>query len=481
MAQFSTHNHSHYSNLRLLDSINRPEEMIRYAHKIGLKGICLTDHEVLSGHVKFIQAYKKLKTDKENPLPDDFKIGLGNEIYLVKEDSEEELKENYFNRNPDTKFYHFILLALNPDGHRQLRELSSIAWEGMFKTGPMERVPTYRENLRRIIKQGDVVASSACLGGELPQMILQGMKAKQSGDMELAQHYSDLLQDFVSFCIEVFGKEHFYFEIQPSDNVEQVVVNKKMIELSAIFGVKYIVATDGHYLTKDDRHAHKTYLQSSEGEREVDDFYSATYIMSEEEIRSYMGYLSEEELQTAFDNTMEIHAKMEQYDLFHKTIIPHPEIPDYTFEHMLKPGYEKYEYIKKFAYSEHPIDVRYLHLIQQGIKEKIINKPISKEYFHICLARINTELRELWLISEKLEDRMAAYYALTRDVVDLMWEEGDSIVGVARGSAAGYFTNFLSGITQINPLDYNLPHFRHLTAERPELPDKHLSAMLATA
>ena len=76
--RFETHSHSHYSNIRLLDSINRPKDMILTSYKLGLKGLCITDHEALCGHVEFLQLEKSLK--KEGKIPEDFKIGLGNEI-----------------------------------------------------------------------------------------------------------------------------------------------------------------------------------------------------------------------------------------------------------------------------------------------------------------------------------------------------------------------------------------------------------------
>lgn len=459
-----------YSNLKVLDSTNRPKAMIEYANQIGLHGICLTDHEILSGHVKMIQEYKKLK--EESVLREGFKIGLGNEIYLVEEEDIDTLKENVSNRNPDTKFYHFLLLATNLRGHQQLRELSSIAYSHMFTSFGMDRTPTFKSDLKRVIQKGDVIASTACIGGIVGQSILSAHRAKQEGDVERHAYYIDRLKEFLDFCVDVFGKDNFYLEIQPSDDDEQIVVNRFMIDLSEETGIKYVIATDGHYLTKNDRHAHRTYLQSRQAEREVDAFYSATYIMSEQEIREYMTYLPDSVVDEGFKNTIEIYNKIEQYDLFHETIIPKPYIQEFEFKHILEEGYEQYPYIKKFAFSEYEIDRYYLHLVQQGLIEMIvIGRNADKEYFHKCLDRINTELRELWLISDRLGDRMSAYYVLTKDVIDLIWEDADSLTGISRGSAGGYLTSFLLKIIQMNPLDWDLPHFRHLTAERVELPD----------
>lgn len=476
LSYFSTHNHSSYSNAKVgLDSINRIDEMIAYANKIKLKGIVLSDHELLSGHVKFIQEYQRLK--KNDELEDDFIIGLGNEIYMVSEDSLEELKENQAKKNPDSQFFHFLLIALNPDGYLQLKKLSSLAWEASWKAGLVERTPTFKKNLKAIIKQGDVVASTACLGGFASQMILRMIRHQEEGNLDRVEYYRKQLDDFTEFCIEVFGKEHFFLEIQPSDNEEQVVVNKALIQLSRKTGLKYTIATDGHYLTKNDRHSHKIYLQSQNINREVDAFYDATYIMSEDEVKSYLNhYLTEDEIQAGFDATMDIYNKVEQFDLHQDTIIPSPTIShDFVLEHKMSQAYEQYEYIKKFAFSDYIEDRYYWSLVQEGLIKLIIQgRKADKEYFHRCLDRVNIEFREMWLISERLGDRMSKYYGLTEEVCRLIWEEGDSILGVARGSASGFLTNFLSEIVQINALDYNLPHFRHLTAERPELPDVDL-------
>lgn len=473
MSYFSTHNHSSYSNIRGLDAILRLDEMIQYANDIGLVGICLSEHEVLSSHLKFLNEYKKLKS--KGKIREDFKIGLGNEIYLVHEETLEELKENANNRNPLTKFYHFLLLAKNANGHEQLRKLSSLAWENSFTLFGMERVPTFKSSLREIIKKGDVIATTACAGSFLGQSIIRINNTENESEKEL---YFNQLHEFIQFCIDVFGKEYFYLEIQPSNNPEQIIINKAILKLSEQYNLKYTIATDGHYLRKEDRNAHKTYLQSQNAEREVDAFYEATYIMSESEVRSYLdSYLSNEEIQKGFDATIDIYNQIEEYELKRNTIIPMPEIPEYEFTHVLEQGYEKFEYIKKFAYSDYPIDRYFLYLIQNGLIEKIVvGRKADKEYFQICLDRVNTELKEIWLISEKLNERVSSYYVLTAQIIDLMWNEGDSIIGVSRGSAGGYLTVYLLGITQMNPLDYNLPHFRHLTAERPELPDKFIVA-----
>ena len=92
----------------------------------------------------------------------------------------------------------------------------------------------------------------------------------------------------------------------------------------------------------------------------------------------------------------------------------------------------------------------------------------NQEINETTLDRINTELQQIWLISEKLNQPLSSYFVLTKEVIDIMWET--SLVGVARGSAACYYTNYLLGIVQINPLDYGLPYWRFLHHSRTELP-----------
>lgn len=470
MTYFSNHNHSHYSNLTLKDAISKPQELIEYADELGLVGLNLSEHETISSSMEFLEASRKLKEDGK--INSEFKASIGNEIYLVAEDSLEELKESYKNKNPDTQFYHFLLTAINKKGVEQIRELSSIAWGNSFRTGLVLRRPTFKSDLKEVVKGGNIVATSACLGGLIPQMILRWLENEEQGNSELATYYKKEIHEFVNYCIDVFGKDKFFLEVQPSDNIEQHVVNRKLIELSSAYNLDYVIATDTHYTKKEDRYAHKVYLQSQQGDREVDEFYDSTHIFSTQQIMESMNsHLSEDEVQTSLDNSLKIYNMIEEYDLRQDTVIPHANVESFELNHTFKPAYDRFKYMEKFAYSEYEIDRYMMYLIEQGFKEHFPVNILTKDYFYKIMDRINTELRELWLISDRLGDRLSSYYVLTREVVETIWNEGDSITGVARGSAAGYLIVFLLNISQINPLDYDLPHFRHLTAERPELPD----------
>lgn len=148
MKRLECHSHTEYSNIRLIDSTNKPELLIDRAIELGLAGICITDHEALCGHIRINKYAQKIK--EEHP---DFKIGLGNEIYLVDE-------------RPSDKHYHFILIAKDSVGHKQLRKLSSRAWINKYYSKGLERVDSLKSDIEEIIgnEKGHLIASTACLG-----------------------------------------------------------------------------------------------------------------------------------------------------------------------------------------------------------------------------------------------------------------------------------------------------------------------------
>ena len=149
----SLHNHTEYSNLRLRDSINRAEDLIKYAIELGHEVIAITEHESVSNAVKIEKLYSKIKSKSPN-----FKVILGNEIYLCRDG----LNGANFTKGDD-KYYHFILLAKDAVGHQQIRELSTRAWMRSYATGKMRRVPTYYQDLIDIIgaNPGHVIGSTS--------------------------------------------------------------------------------------------------------------------------------------------------------------------------------------------------------------------------------------------------------------------------------------------------------------------------------
>ena len=194
--RIETHAHSHYSNIRLLDAICRPKDLILTAAELGLSGICLTDHECLCGAVEWLQLEKELK--EKGKIPQDFKCGIGNEIYLIDE------------RKPKQKYYHFILIAKDTIGFHQLCELSSKAWYNSYHDRGMERVPTLKSELVEVIGKnpGHVIATSACIAGEDAQGILMLADAEKHDDSLKIEEARDKINNFLVH--KFFILFHFY-------------------------------------------------------------------------------------------------------------------------------------------------------------------------------------------------------------------------------------------------------------------------------
>ena len=260
----------------------------------------ITEHDTIASSIRAEKYYNKVK--KDHP---EFKLIRGNEIYLVRNG----LNAQNYKKETD-RYFHFILLARDAIGAKQIREISTRAWMRSYVTRRMRRVPTYYQDLIDIIgaNPGHVIGCTACLGGCLPTQL---MRNRDTGAPSM-----DLIKRWIVQMQGIFGKDDFYFEMQPSFNKDQIYVNKKLVELGNEMGIKYIITNDAHYLKKADRPIHKAFLNSQQGDREVDDFYATTYLMSDEEIYHYMEEsLGEEVIQTAYRNIKEITDKCEDYTL----------------------------------------------------------------------------------------------------------------------------------------------------------------------
>ena len=453
MSYTSLHNHTEYSNLRLLDCINKVEDIIQYAYDIGLKGMAITDHEALSAHIKALRFYKQKCKDDERWK--DFKLILGNEIYLCRNG----LSPDTYNKGE--KFPHFILLAKDEIGHAQLRELSTRAWKHSF-TMFLTRVPTYYQDIEEVIGQnpGHVVAASACIGGWLGLCFMNKLR--------------DEAINFVTWAKAVF-KEDFYLELQPAGYAEQIEYNQWLLDLSKHTGIKCIVTTDSHYLRKEDREVHAAFLNSKDGERETADFYQYTYMMTPAEIHEQLdGYISPEIVEELFANTNEINSKITCYDLSQPQIVPHlsddREIhPEWKIIYQRIKVRPKFEYINKYLTSSSEDDRYFIYL---GLI-KLSSMQLSPEKKEEYLERLEQELTECWLVSERLGQPISSYLLMVRNIIQIMWDKAESLVGISRGSAGVMLINYLIGVTQMNPLEQGvyLPHWRFLERNKIELPD----------
>lgn len=195
---------------------------------MGHQVVAITDHECISNAVKVEKYYKKIK--EKHP---DFKVILGNEIYLVRNGL---TAENY-DREYD-RYFHFILLAKDAIGHQQIREISTRAWMRSYFSRRMRRVPTYYQDLIDIISAnpGHVIGSTACLGGFIPTQLLRYRNSKN-------QDLLDMIEEWLLKMYKLFDG-NFYLELQPSESEEQTYVNRQLISLSNKLNIKYIITTD---------------------------------------------------------------------------------------------------------------------------------------------------------------------------------------------------------------------------------------------
>ena len=446
---FGIHNHTYYSNIRLLDSINRPTTLIDKAIELGLSGIAITDHECLSAHMEVNQYAKKIK--EKYP---DFLIALGNEIYLVDE------------RAPGQKYFHFILIAKDAIGHKALRELSSIAWYNSFVDKGMERVPVTKNELANIVNKypGHLIATTACMGGELSTNALKMSEAEMVNDLVSARIFYDNICSFVDYCVKLFG-EDFYIECAPSTASDQKAVNAKLYRIARAYNIDMVVGTDSHYLTNNDRFVHKSYLNSKGGEREVDSFYEFAHLMDFDEAEDLLSLSFNNDKDIAeqiINNTLKLQEKITEYSLERKQMIPKVEVKDYPKCSAWE--WDMYPTIRELLASDN-IQERYWvnECIQKLVEMNLDGEP---EY----AARLETEADVIKFIGDKLDDCLFAYFNTFKHYIDLFWECG-SIVGPGRGSATGFLSNYLLGITQLDPIRWGLPYWRFLNKERAELPD----------
>lgn len=429
MSFFGIHNHTDKgSNLRLRDSTNKVNELIKYAYDLGHKGICITDHESVTAHLTALKYWRTLGDN-------DFKLGLGNEIYLCPESvTAENVKDNVYP--------HFILVALDAMGHKGIRELSTKAWIDNSFMSVMYRVPTYYSDLDEMMTkyQGHIIGSTACIGGAIPRQLL---KYRQNPSQDIWNS----CVEWIEIMKDIFGDGYFFLELQPSESDEQIYVNQQLIKLSEITNVPYIITTDAHYLRKEDRPIHKAFLNAQDGDREVDEFYATTYVMSEDEIHEYMDkYLSPEIVQKGIDNTMVIYDMITSYSLEKDLELPYIPLNTKTYDRAL---YKKYlphiPLLKQVAESGYESDEHMLRELLISI-EKHPNYQTEEGY-----EAVNTCLDYLLRSSDKNKVRWSAYLMQERDYIRFAWETG-SLVGPGRGSGVGFCLLYLLDITQIDPL-----------------------------
>ena len=335
---------------------------------------------------------------------------IGCEVYVA--------PRSRFDKEPgiDNQYSHLILLVKNKKGYENLIKLVSTGFIDGYYYKPRvdnETLEKYSEGL---------ICLSACLAGAVNKQILKG-------DMEKAKE--------VALWYKSVFKDDYYLELQNNGLREQVMVNQKLIELSRELNIPLVATNDAHYLKKEDAYNHEVLLCIQTGKKmqdpdrmcfETDEL----YIKSPEEMISYFKNIPE-----AIQNTVKIAEKCNFDFEFGVTKLPNYEVPAEYKTHA--------EYFRK--------------LCNDGIKDRYGENP-SKE----VLDRLEYEVS----IIEKMG--YVDYYLIVWDFINYAKSQGIS-VGPGRGSGAGSIAAYAIGITDIDPIKYNLLFERFLNPERISMPD----------
>ncbi|MBN2854058.1 DNA polymerase III subunit alpha, partial [Patescibacteria group bacterium] len=422
------HNHSHYS---LLDGLTKFDEMIGYALEQGSPAVALTDHGTMYGVIEF---YQKAKKAGLKPI-------IGVEAYLAPESRHEK------NTREDARSRHLVLLAKNEIGYKNLIKLTSIAHLEGFYYKPRidwELLETYHEG---------IIALSACLAGEIPRLLSADKFAEAK---ERALEYDKL-----------FGRGNFYLEIQDHPELEgQAKVNKFLIQLSKETGIPLVATNDTHYFKKDDDVAQDILLCLQNKKKITDTDRMKMIGHGNYSMRSNADMISAfKEVPEAIANTLKIAEACNLEIELGNIQLPYFEVPD---------GFDGNSYLRKIC--EDGLEKRYGLIRNDNLK----NESDEKEPLFILKEGQEEIPHNLKLeqILERLDYELSviakmgwpSYFLIVADFVN--WAKDKKIVvGPGRGSAAGSLVCYLSGITNLDPLQYDLLFERFLNPDRISMPD----------
>ena len=392
------HNHTDFS---LLDGAASIPKMVKKAKEMGMKHLAITDHGNMFGALKFFLACRK---EEINPI-------IGCEFYVAP--NSRKIKSGSESGN---RYNHLILLAKNYEGYKNLMVLSSLAYTEGFYYKPridFEILEQYSSNL---------IGFSACLGGEIPYLLLQNNYEKAR---ERAYYYNNL-----------FGDGNYYLELQDHGIQEQKTVNPQLLKLSRETGIPLIATNDIHYLEQEDANAqdilicigtNKKKNETNRMQFKTDQF----YMKSGSEMAGLFPYAPE-----ALTNTIRV-AEMCNVDIK----LPGPLLPKYEIPDVFN---SPDDYLR--------------HLTMEGLKARYPD--ITEE------IKTRTEF-ELDVI---IDMGFTGYFLIVWDFIH--WaKQHDIPVGPGRGSGAGSIVAYSLTITDIEPLKYDLLFERFLNPDRISMPD----------
>lgn len=305
----------------------------------------------------------------------------------------------------------------------------------------------------------DVIVHN-CLGSELAILSLEYLK---TGNKLVKKQ----IHRFITWCVDMFGKENFALEIQPSEQEDQIIYNQFLLTLSEAYDLPIVMTCDVHYLKEEDLSVHSAFLHARDTDRgETESFYKSTWMMPvEKKWELVQDYIDEDTFCTIINNGYNLTKDCQMIDMEHDIIIPARDLSKIGFDvkHIFKEYYHEYKYVEKYAYSKFEQDRFLLSEIENGFLEK------QQDFNTENIARIDEELGYIWEVSDQLGDRMSAYYNLVDYIIDLCWEIG--FVGISRGSITGFYTMYLTDMQQMNPIKWKLPAWRHLNDQKASMPD----------
>lgn len=390
------HSHTEYS---LFDGISRIGELVSHVKEMGQTALAITDHGVMYGAVYL---YKECIKQGIKPI-------IGCEIYVT--------RGSRFDKsgNGKEKLAHLILLAENNEGYQNLIKICSKAWtEGYYHR------PRADHELLEKYHEGFIV-TSACVGGEVPQAIL-------NGDMDEARKV-------IEFYINTFGKDNYFLEIQNHGLPEEAAVRPVLASLAKEYGLGLVATNDFHYTKKEDARSQEIKLCISTG-KTLDDPYhfhfanDEFYCKSGDEMRAILGNFP-----GAIENTRVIADRCNVELTFGEHKLPSFDVPE---------GETAASYLRKLC--EKALPERYAVVTD---KER---------------SRMDYELGVI--------DKMgfSDYFLIVMDFIHYAKSHGIPI-GPGRGSAAGSIVSYLLHITEVDPLRFDLLFERFLNPARVSMPD----------
>ena len=409
MSFVSLHNHSDYS---LLDGASQLPALVERAKELGMPALALTDHGVMYGAIELLKSCKKAGI---KPI-------IGNEMYVI----------NGSISDPQPKKerrYHLVLLAKNGTGYRNLVKLTSISHlQGMRGRGIFARACIDKQLLQK--HSEGLIAATACLGGEVPQAILQGRP--------------DVAREVASWYQGVFGQD-YYLEIQDHGGPEDRLVNVEMARIGEELGIELVATNDAHYLSSGDVEAHDALLCVLTGKLISDEkrlrYTGTEYLKSETEMgRLFADHLKLDTIARAIENTGKVAEKVEDYDILGRYQMPRFPIPD---------GHTSVSYLKEVALA--------------GLRDRLKLKS-GEEPEKLYQDRLLFELD----VMEEMG--FPTYFLVVWDYIRFARDHGIA-VGPGRGSAAGSLVAYALGITTIDPVKHGLLFERFLNPERKSMPD----------